>query len=471
MSFKKDCDPPDGGGPPDENPFYVSQLMDTEDIGLIIRKIPNNIISNSTSNIAPNQPTIPAVVNQALDKSSLSGSTQTHVSNTCSTHVSPPSDNSSIKDSNKFLNKFGLSDPGPFLVILESITENVGNLHPMAIGKLLLQQHKELDNFIQSISNAGRNRIKITFKSAYHANILLNSKIIEQKQMKAFIPQYLTKRVGIIRGVDLSLTDDEIKNLIAPLSGQDFSVLEATRMNRRVIDDNKEITYKPTGTVRISFKGQRLPTCVSLCKVICEVEPYIQRVVQCFNCLRYGHVSAQCRAKVKCAKCGNEHKTSDCSTTDSPSCIFCKGEHLSSDHKTCPEFQKQKNIKTIMANENMSYRDAISKINNSFASAVQTPIRCTQEEFPSLFENRKRKKPIPIKNTLYTAENIHKDHTGNGVCLVSNPIDLVNEILPNLIEKLVTATMHMYKSKNLTPSQCESTIKDIIEPLINYKNH
>lgn len=272
----------------------------------------------------------------------------------------------------------------------------------MSIGKLLLNQHKELDNYIQSITSAGKNRIKVIFKSAYHANLLLSSKVLEQKEIKPFIPQYLTKRVGIIRGVDLSLSDDEIKTLIAPLAGQYFTVVDAIRMKRKIIIEGKDPEYKPTGTVKVIFKGQHLPASISLCKVICEVEPFIQRVVQCFNCLRYGHVSGQCRSKVKCAKCGNEHNTSVCSSSISPCCIFCKGDHISSDHKVCPEYQRQKNIKSVMAIENVSYRDAISKISNSFSSVVQAPIRCTPEEFPSLFENRKRKKATTIKNTLYT---------------------------------------------------------------------
>ena len=460
MNESKNSEPPDGGGPSQENSSYVLQLMDTDDIGVVIKRVPNQNINSTPASF---QGQISEHVIPHSNASALSGNSGLSTSGEhMPQHTSPTSENQP-----KYSNKYEMNDCGPFLVILESINQNIGKLHPMSIGKLLLQQHKELDNFIQSITFAGRNRIKVIMKSAYHANMLLNSKILEQKEIKSFIPQYLTKRVGIVRGVELSLSDDEIKSLISPLSGQIFTVVEAMRMKRRVIIEGKEPEYIPTGTVKLTFKGQRLPECISLCKVICNVEPYIQRVVQCYKCLRYGHVSVQCKSKDRCAKCANEHITSECPSTNAPSCIFCKGSHLSSDHKVCPEYLKQKNIKNIMAQENISYRDDSSKINNSFSSVLQSPIKCTPEDFPSLFENRKRKKPATVINSLYTAQNIHQDHSGNGVCLLSNSTsDSINNSIPTVIEKLVNATMQMHRVKNLSQAQCETTIKKIVQSLL-----
>ena len=455
MQNNKDSEPPDGGGTSD-NPFsYTSQIMDTDDVGIVIKRFPAqkefkfNLLKNTTSD----QVSTPSVDKQVPGSTSL-----TSASNNSS---------STLQSVDKYSNKYDIKDSGPFIVILESSTQNLGNFHPMSIGKLILQEHKELDNYIHSINMAGKNRVKVTFKSSYHANILLASEILKNKEIKSFIPQYLTKRVGIIRGVDLSLSEEEVKDLITPLQGQYFTIVDVTRMKRKIVNEGKDPEYKPTGTMKISFKGQQLPSCISICKVICEVEPFVQRVVQCFNCLRYGHVSAQCRSKVKCAKCGNEHSSTECTSTSKPSCIFCNGDHSSSDRKVCPEFKKQKNIKTIMAIENISYRDATNKVNNSFSNIVQSTIRCTPDEFPSLYESRKRKKITPTKNTFHSVDN-YQDHSGNGVCLVSNNENTsINNILPSIINKLVNAIMQLHKEKNLNITQCESTIKNIFMPLID----
>ena len=481
MFKNSDSDPPDGGGTSEDNFIYSSQLMETEDIGLIIKKIPaqndtkiNTSISqmseqvSSRSSIPQQVPSVSGLTSAATSASIQFSNIENSPSNQALLNTTNSTPNMS---SQKFENRFDLSDAGPFIIMLESLNQNIGNLHPMSIGRLLLLEHKELDKFIQSITAAGKNRVKIIFKTAYHANILLSSKIIEQKEIRAYIPQYLTKRLGVIRGVDFSLTDDDIKSMISPLTGQFFTVLDAQRLKRKIIVEGKEPEYKPTGSIKVTFKGQRLPSSISLCKVICTVEPFIHRVVQCFNCLRYGHISKQCKSKVRCDKCGNEHNTTECPSASPPSCIFCKGGHTSTNRTVCPEFQKQKNIKSLMANENISYRDAAKKLDNSFSTAVQSPILCTPEDFPSLYERRKRKKSNTTpKNSFYSVENIHQDHSGNGVCLSTNTkYGVPNTELPKIIEKLVDAFMHLCKNKDLNSTQCETVIKNIFHPIIAAK--
>ena len=67
-------------------------------------------------------------------------------------------------------------------------------------------------------------------------------------------------------------------------------------------------------------------------------------------------------------------------------------------------------------------QDVTNKQNESFAEVVKQPIRCTPEDFPSLYETWKRKKTFPEinKSTPYIFETVHKDNSGNGVCLFPN---------------------------------------------------
>ena len=468
MSYLKIPKPPDGDDFSEDDLTYEASQMDTTELGVVIKRINNNVNAGfkNPSNILSSHSS------QTREREQVplttSGTSGHHISNN-----SPEKENVSnkpvvdIKDS-----IYGLSDVGPFIIILESIDNNLGNLHPMAVGKLILEKHRELNNFIDSIATAGRNKIRITFKSAYHANMLLKSAVLKEKNMKAYIPQYLTRRIGVIRNVDFSLTNEEIKAMISPLYGQHFSVIDVQRLNRRIIKEDKSADYKPTSSVKITFKGQILPSKIELCKVICLVEPFVQRVVQCYNCLRYGHVSNQCRSKVRCNKCGNEHKSEECNSINPPCCIFCKGNHSALNHKDCPEFAKQKTIKTIMATENISHREATEKQQNSFATITKSPIRCTPEEFPSLFEHKKRKLTSNnISRPTFTPENIHKDPSGNGVCLSQQNKDMSfdKNTYATLIEKLVSAVMQLSKNENLKSEDCEIVIKKIVESLINFK--
>nr|CAH7712778.1 unnamed protein product [Callosobruchus chinensis] len=89
------------------------------------------------------------------------------------------------------------------------------------------------------------------------------------------------------------------------------------------------------------------------------VSNYIQKVILCHNCMRYGHLGKQCRSKPRCAKCFEEHSTSTCNhIPDDPKCFHCEGNHYTFEMRKCDEFLRQQNIKSLMATTNISYKDA-----------------------------------------------------------------------------------------------------------------
>ncbi|XP_050547324.1 uncharacterized protein LOC126909007 [Daktulosphaira vitifoliae] len=154
--------------------------------------------------------------------------------------------------------------------------------------------------------------------------------------------------------------------------------------------------------------------------VNCQCET-IRSPVICNKCLRYGHTAKFCRSKARCACCGaNDHIATDCPIKDNstPSCLHCKGSHEATD-RSCPEWSRQKEIKKIMAVENISYNDAIFIFKNNIvnksktfsnsvsnnaniinnASAPQNPISI--ESFPSLTQSFSKKS----RNTYHGNKN------------------------------------------------------------------
>ena len=150
--------------------------------------------------------------------------------------------------------------------------------------------------------------------------------------------------------------------------------------------------------------------------------PSIRSPVQCNRCLRFGHTQKYCRSEAKCSHCGeSKHPLESCpfSQTTEPICLFCQLSHLSTD-RSCQELVYQKDIKKIMATENISFKDAVDfKKNKCYTSAFkysdivnsQPPIFNNIEIDPSLqndhfpilnnthhfFNNNKKKILIPLK--------------------------------------------------------------------------
>ncbi|GFT94189.1 nucleic-acid-binding protein from transposon X-element [Trichonephila clavipes] len=66
---------------------------------------------------------------------------------------------------------------------------------------------------------------------------------------------------------------------------------------------------------------------------------------QCYNCNYFHHSSLNCSIKTRCLKCGQEHRTSDCSITEkieNPKCINCNATGHMANWSPCPKFPKIK---------------------------------------------------------------------------------------------------------------------------------
>lgn len=251
-----------------------------------------------------------------------------------------------------------------FYVYIEKTNEqNIGRLHPMHVGHIL---HKLLKiNNIISVKSIGRNRIKVELKFAIDANMLVNNTNLESHNLKAFIPNHLLEKKGLIRGVDTQFDLEYLKeNIESPTK-----IINLYRLNKKVERDNK-IELVPKQSVIITFEGNVLPASVYINSVVCTVEPYLGRVTQCFRCLKYGHVAKQCRGTTTlCIACGNV-KTENHVCDKEIFCIYCKNTNHNSISKNCPAYEKQKRIKTVMLENNLSFNEAKEFSEKSFSNCV-----------------------------------------------------------------------------------------------------
>ena len=141
------------------------------------------------------------------------------------------------------------------------------------------------------------------------------------------------------------------------------------------------ISYNiPTGTVLFTFQGVAIPKTFYYLEY--PITIYVAPVTQCFRCLRYGHTRNNCQGKEKCFNCSADKHLEDNNSeinkeyNSKTCCVFCKDSHKTTDKK-CPEYLRQKNIKELMAFENITFFEAsefckknISPKENSFTMLV-----------------------------------------------------------------------------------------------------
>lgn len=88
------------------------------------------------------------------------------------------------------------------------------------------------------------------------------------------------------------------------------------------------------------LKAQRV--CIEFFRI--RVVEYI-RIIRCYKCQDFGHISTRCNRKEQCGKCGEEHDTRTC-TNEIERCVNCKERN---DHRAdsfqCPSFVKYKKDK------------------------------------------------------------------------------------------------------------------------------
>lgn len=218
---------------------------------------------------------------------------------------------------------------------------------PIAFAKLLREEN------IQNVSRLVRKsdfKVLVRFGSNEDAQTLVNnSKFVElgYKCQMTFGGD-VSLSYGIIRGVDLELSDEDVMKVL-----ECDSKITSVKRLRRVSEDGK---WVPCESVRICFLSPTLPNHVFAYGVRFKVWKNVFPVTQCRGCWKFGHFLKYCPIKkMTCPKCGGDHD--NCDKSDFK-CLNCKGNHFVLD-KSCPIFLKEKAIKDIMSSKNISYKRAL----------------------------------------------------------------------------------------------------------------
>lgn len=251
------------------------------------------------------------------------------------------------------------SDAAPYIVHVQketSVSNDGTTLHPVTFGRFL--KRNQIKGIVNgSLKRVGRNRISFGFSNYQEANTFLLNQNLTSEKYKAFIPTFSITRMGVIRGVPMDWSDEEVlANINVPIGCG--PIIKIRRIKRKMLVNNIK-QFINTGTIVATFDGQILPTRVYMCYTTLPVDLYIYPTVQCYNCCKFGHVKNQCRLSARCYKCGQGHSGDTCNADEGDYwCCLCKGNHQATNNK-CLEFSRQKAIKESMSKSCISYMEAV----------------------------------------------------------------------------------------------------------------
>ena len=391
------------------------------------------------------------------------------------------------KDSELNYNEF---DKGPFIVHITRSDPDMSAGQSIRVLKFAQLIHKnKIPGIIEGgIKALGRNRVSLQFKTYQEANSFMSNDFLVLNKFTAIIPKFQISRMGVVRGIPIDWTLEElVEGIKTPFNcGQ---VIRARRLNTKKIKDDS-VTWVPSTTVVLVFLGQSLPDRVFCYESSLPVSTYQLPTIQCRNCCRFGHIASKCRSKIRCFRCGQEHTGESCTVADNMStCILCRGNHKATDAK-CPEHSRQKAIKIVMSQDNISYSEAALRFpspsrlysNVTSSSPLEANSQLSQESiYPS--QPSHNNSQISYTKTVYKAPRpkivmgksydvqAHRDIVNtppyshpNGCALTTPPIESTPYLTPNdnLIELLMCTLINIInKFSDSLPYNVVSSLKEL----------
>ena len=156
---------------------------------------------------------------------------------------------------------------------------------------------------------------------------------------------------GIVNCFDLK--DVENEDIVDGLAF--YGVVEA----RRILSRRGGVSV-PTNNIVLTFSGTELPSHITVGYVRVKVRTFIPNPMRCFRCQRFGHTRTSCRGKPTCSKCSSTDHIDDECGSHTLKCVNCGDDqtpHASYD-RSCPAYAREKEINTIKATKNISFREA-----------------------------------------------------------------------------------------------------------------
>jgi hypothetical protein len=264
-------------------------------------------------------------------------------------------------------------------------------IEPIVVGKRLFSiGFKEVDYEFEKMNNYC---VKIIFKNAKNANLLVNNENFKKHGYKCYIPTSVLIKKGVIHDIPFEITLEEIvKN--ANCSAKIISAIRLQKRNRSSLNENDR--YIDTRSVILKFKAMWLPDNVKIYGVNHRISIFRPRIKVCNNCLQYGHTNFEnkCKNVKKCVICGNTDENHNCNQQEY--CVNCKGNHKTIS-SLCQFYKTKERIITESTYGNKTYKEAEKEVLGVLDNNPYNML--SRDEFPELEENSNSVNLNIYKNT------------------------------------------------------------------------
>ena len=266
----------------------------------------------------------------------------------------PPSLTEESEESPKIIR---CAQPPRWLII--TTRNERGNL--FKVKKLLNQKLGHVNR--PDITRYGRNSFLVHANSNGQAVMLLNLRIDPEGLLKEVKPHFnFSYAKGVIFNEDIyDMPDDEILDMCPEEVWKIFKVPRSSM-------------------IILTFVNSILHSEIVFEREIVRVRPYKPRVLQCFNCYKFGHASRVCAGTKICEFCSQpEH--GECSRPKV--CINCKEEHHAR-NKECKMFRKEQEALLKSMAEHISVGHAKKLLSKkSFSEILKVNDKETKSSGPS----------------------------------------------------------------------------------------
>lgn len=295
-----------------------------------------------------------------------------------------------ITGGDRFRYRYDASHKGPYVVYVDSydVSGIRKYLNGISLSRLLFKLGIE---GVSEVIKIGYGRCKVLFKNYTSANAFADNGVLVEHGLTPKIFGHFVSKMGIVFDIPTDISEEEFELT----ADSPVEILRCIRNYRRTKDSDGKDNKTPTGSMRIIFKGNSIPTEITLGYIKVPIKHYVS-FVQCYRCYRYNHYALHCKQNVElCRDCFNKHaKENPCSDII---CINCKGNHAPT-NKNCPARAKAFAIKKLMTIENLSLKEA----RNRFAGVFSNRFSILEDydgDFP----------PINPEKNKKTVRNNHQD--------------------------------------------------------------
>lgn len=159
-------------------------------------------------------------------------------------------------------------------------------------------------------------------------------KIPENTKFFTYTPKDKKTRAIIIKGLPDDLNEED---LLAEAAESNLGITKIMKLTKTRYPIYMALTNSKKSIAELNKHHKYLQHT----KINWERYQNKRLIIQCKNCQRWGHATANCRLNARCVKCAGDHATRECkkSRDVDAKCVNCSGAHTACDTE-CPVYVK-----------------------------------------------------------------------------------------------------------------------------------